>query len=216
MGSGAKTAEPRRSLPRLYLVAPAQFSGAAHVLDEALSAADIAAVLLRLPDGDARTKFNRVKAVAPSVQRRGTALVLDGHPELALEVQADGTHVEGVTALNTALAKLKPGRIVGCGALGTRHDAMVAGEAGVDYVMFGEPDGPGRRRSFAAVSQRVAWWTELFEVPCVGFAVSLDEVSPLAAAGADFVAVGDFIFADRRGCGAALAEAARSIAERAA
>jgi thiamine-phosphate pyrophosphorylase len=60
----------------------------------------------------------------------------------------------------------------------------------------------------------VAWWAELFEIPCVGFAVSLDEVNPLAAAGADFVAVGDFIFADRRGCGAALADAARRIAER--
>ena len=216
MESGAKAAEPRRPVPRLYLVAPAQFSRAADVLEEALSGADIAAVLLRLPDGDARAKYDHVKAVAPSVQGRGTALVLDGCPELALEADADGAHVEGVAALATALAKLKPGRIVGCGALGTRHDAMAAGEAGADYVMFGEPHAPGGRRSFAAVSERVAWWAELFEVPCVGFAVSLDEVNPLAAAGADFVAVGDFVFTDRRGCGAAVAEAARRIAERTA
>jgi thiamine-phosphate pyrophosphorylase len=214
MGFRAKATEPRRPVPRLYLVTPAQFSGAADVLEEALSAADIAAVLLRLPDGDARAKFDRVKAVAPSVQARGTALVLEGYPDLALEADADGAHVEGVTALKSALAQLKPRRIVGCGALETRHDAMVAGEAGPDYVMFGEPDVPGGRRSFAAVSDRVAWWAELFEVPCVGFAVSLDEVNPLAAAGADFVAVGDFVFADRRGCGAALADAARRIAER--
>jgi thiamine-phosphate pyrophosphorylase len=214
MRSGAKAAEPRRPVPRLYLIAPAQFSGAVDVLEEALSTADVAAVLLRLPHGDGRAKFDHVKAVAPSVQGRGMALVLDGYPELALEAHADGAHVEGVASLNTALAKLKPGRIVGCGALRTRHDAMVAGEAGADYVMFGEPDAPGGQRSFAAVSDRVAWWAELFEIPCVGFAVSLDEVNPLAAAGADFVAVGDFIFADRRGCGAALADAARRIAER--
>jgi len=215
MASGAKAAEPRRPVPRLYLVTPAQFSGAADVLDEALNAADIAAVLLRLPDGDARAKFDHVKAVAASVQARGTALVLDGDPELALEADADGAHVEGVPALNAALAKLKPGRIVGCGALKARHDAMVAGEAGADYVMFGEPGVPGGRPPFAAISERVAWWADLFEVPCVGFAVSLEEVNPLAAAGADFVAVGDCIFADRRGCGAALADAARRIAERA-
>ena len=67
---------------------------------------------------------------------------------------------------------------------------MLAGEAGADYVMFGEPDAAGRRPAFDAVAKRVAWWAELFEIPCVGFAVGLDEVAPLAAAGADFVAVG--------------------------
>ena len=37
-------------------------------------------------------------------------------------------------------ASLKPERIAGCGGLATRHDAMLAAEAGADYVMFGEPD----------------------------------------------------------------------------
>jgi thiamine-phosphate pyrophosphorylase len=216
MASGAKATEPQRTVPRLYLVTPAQFSGGADVLDEALGAADIAAVLLRLPEADERAKFDRVKAAASSVQKMGTALVLEGHPELALEAHADGSHVAGVAALNAALLKLKPGRIVGCGALKTRHDAMVAGEAGADYVMFGEPDVQGGRPSFAAIADRVSWWAQLFEVPCVGFAISLEEVDPLAAAGADFVAVGDCIFADRRGCGAALADAAWRIAQRVA
>jgi thiamine-phosphate pyrophosphorylase len=58
----------------------------------------------------------------------------------------------------------------------------------------------------------VAWWAELFEIPCVGFAASLDEVKPLVAAGADFVAIGDCIFADARGDAAAVAEAARRLA----
>ena len=39
---------------------------------------------------------------------------------------------------------LKPARIAGCGRLATRHDAMLAAEAGADYVMFGEPDAAGR------------------------------------------------------------------------
>ncbi len=63
-------------------------------------------------------------------------------------------------------------------------------------------------------TERVAWWAELFEVPCVGFAAGLDEVEPLAAAGADFMAVGDCVFADRRGCAMAMADAARRLAER--
>jgi thiamine-phosphate pyrophosphorylase len=75
---------------------------------------------------------------------------------------------------------------------------MVAAEAGADYVMFGEPDASGRRPSFDAIAQRVAWWAEVFEIPCVGFAASLDEVEPLAAAGADFIAVGDCVFGPGR------------------
>jgi len=49
-------------------------------------------------------------------------------------------------------------------------------------------------------------------VPCVGYAASLDEVEPLAAAGADFVAVGECVFGDARGCAAAVADAARRLA----
>ena len=51
----------------------------------------------------------------------------------------------------------------------------------------------------------------MFEIPCVAMAQSLDEVGPLAAAGADFVAVGDFIWNDPRGAAAALAAAAASL-----
>ena len=42
-------------------------------------------------------------------------------------------------------------------------------------------------------------------------AQSFDEVGPLAAAGADFVAVGDFIWSDPRGAAAALADARRQL-----
>jgi thiamine-phosphate pyrophosphorylase len=58
----------------------------------------------------------------------------------------------------------------------------------------------------------VTWWAEIFELPCVGFAASLTEVNGLVAAGADFIAVGDCIFADSRGPAAALAEAAHRLA----
>jgi thiamine-phosphate pyrophosphorylase len=57
----------------------------------------------------------------------------------------------------------------------------------------------------------VAWWAELFEVPCVGFAASLEEVEALAAAGADFVAL-DCASADPASTSAAVADAARRLA----
>ena len=212
MASRRQPAEARRSIPRLYLVTPQDPAGLADQLAAGLGAADVAAVLLRLPQSDERTRVKHAKALAPAVQNKGAALLLDGDPELAARAGADGAHLGGIEALRAALATLKPDRIAGCGRLATRHDAMLAGEAGADYVMFGEPDETGRRPSFDAVAQRVAWWAELFDIPCVGFAASLDEVEPLAAAGADFVAVGDCVFADRRGCAVALADAARRLA----
>src|SRR5437764_482821 len=83
---------------------------------------------------------NRVKVLAPIVQGRGAALLVDGHPEIVARAGADGAHMTGVAALAEALALLKPARIAGCGGLASRHDAMVAAESGADYVMFGEPD----------------------------------------------------------------------------
>jgi len=182
--------------------------GLRDALAGALAAADVAAVLLRLAAADDRTLINRAKALAPAVQDQGAALVLDGHPEIVARAGADGAHLAGIDALNAALTTLKPTRIAGCGGLRTRHDAMLAAEAGADYVMFGEPDATGHRPSFEAITERLAWWAEVFEVPCVAFAASLDEVEPLAAAGADFVALGDWALRDARGC----AEAARRLA----
>jgi len=216
MASRGNSTEPRRPAPRLYLVTPQDAGGTdARGLNEQLTqllgAADVAAVLVRLSPSDERTQINQLKALAPAVQDKGAALLVDGHAELAARAGADGAHLDGIAAFQAALAALKPARIAGCGGLGTRHDAMLAAEAGADYVMFGEPDARGRRPSFDAITERVAWWAELFEIPCVGFAAALDEVEPLAAAGADFVAVGDCVFTDARGCAAAVADAAARL-----
>jgi thiamine-phosphate pyrophosphorylase len=88
---------------------------------------------------------------------------------------------------------------------------MLAGEAGADYVMFGEPDPDGNRPSFEAVVERVAWWAEVFQPPCVGFAAGPDEVAPLAQAGAEFVALGDWIWTAPAGPAAAVAAAANQL-----
>jgi thiamine-phosphate pyrophosphorylase len=191
------------------LVASAGFADALAV---ALEGADIAAVLLRLGAADERTLINGIKALTPVVQNRGAALLLSGHAELVARAGADGAHLAGIDAFTAALPSLKPERIAGCGSLETRHDAMLAAEGGADYVMFGEPDEDNRRPSFDAVIDRVAWWAEVFEIPCVGFAASFEEVAPLVTAGADFIAVGDWIFSDARGPAAAVVEVARQLA----
>jgi thiamine-phosphate pyrophosphorylase len=210
MASRNQPVEPRRPAPRLYLVTPPASDPAryADALAAALGAADVAAVLLPLAGADERALLNGIKTIAPAVQDKGAALILHGHPDLVARAGADGAHLTGIDPFTAALGALKPERIAGCGGLATRHDAMAAAEAGADYVMFGEPDARDHRPSFDAIVERVAWWADVFEIPCVGYAAALDEIAPLAQAGADFVAVGAFIFDDPRGPAAAVAAAA--------
>jgi thiamine-phosphate pyrophosphorylase len=206
--------EARRPAPRLYLVTPqvADPAGPREALAAALGAADVAAVLLRLAATDERMLINRAKAIAGVVQDKGAALLIDGHTELVARAGADGAHLTGIEAFEAALNTLKPERIAGCGGLKTRHDAMLAGEQGADYVMFGEPEESERRPSFEGIVERIAWWAEVFEIPCVAFAGHCEEIAPLAAAGADFVAAGPWIFEDARGPAAAVADAAQRLA----
>lgn len=168
-------------------------------------------MLLLLKETDQRSMITRIKALAPPVQKAGAALLIEGHAELVARGGADGAHLTGLAALEEAAPSLKPDRIAGVGGLATRHDSMSAGEMGADYVLFGEPDAMGQRPSAQAIAERLDWWAELFEPPCVGFATSLEEAHDFAASGADFVLVGDFIWADPRGPRAALVEADAAI-----
>ncbi|HWX04708.1 MAG TPA: thiamine phosphate synthase [Bradyrhizobium sp.] len=204
---------PPRPLPRLYLRTPEVDDPAPLVasLPGLLAGADVAAVLLHLKETDQRGMISRIKALAPVIQNAGAALLLDGRVELVARAGADGAHLTGIAALAEALPSLKPDRIAGVGGLPTRHESMEAGELGADYVLFGEPDARGQRPSMEAIAERLQWWAELFEPPCVGFAGSREEAFEFAAAGADFVLVGDFIWNDKRGAAAALAEVEQAI-----
>ena len=200
---------------RLYFFTPRLANPAVFLpeLEAALAAGDIAAVLLRLADADERTLINRGKAVAAAVQRRDVALILDGHPELAAKMGADGAHLTGIETFAAALALLKPDRIAGAGGLRSRPEAMLAGEANADYVMFGEPEvRSGSGLSFVDLQERLEWWAGLVEIPCVGYAASLDDVAGLARTGAEFIALGEWIWTEPQGAAAAIAAAANHLA----
>jgi thiamine-phosphate pyrophosphorylase len=180
---------------RLYLVTPplglGDLAAFAPRFAAALAAGDVASALVRVApeaQGDVKRIAERmVEAAAPYE----TAILIEGEPRLAARVGADGVHVAGVgNSLSDALASLHPQHIVGAGALRTRDDAMTAGEAGADYVMFGEPRRDGWTPPLDETVERVDWWAGIFVTPCVAYAARLDDVAALAAAGADFVALG--------------------------
>jgi len=200
-------------MPRLYLATPVveDPSSLISTLPGLLAAADVAAILLRLAESDPRTMIARIKSLAQPIQNAGSALLLEGRVELVARAGADGAHLAGLAALEEALPSLKPDRIAGVGRLASRHDSMLAGERGADYVLFGEEDASGHRPSAQAIAERISWWAELFEPPCVGYAACREEVAEFAGAGADFILVGDMIWTDSRGPAAALADVGQAI-----
>lgn len=188
-------------IARLMIVTPPVIDALAFapLLEKALVAGDVAAVQLRLGVADERAQINIIKELAPRVQARDTALVAETTPAIAIRGGADGAHVAirqpaEVALLGEAREQLKSERILGAGGLKSRHDAMDAGEAGVDYVMFGEPRADGSIMALAAVVERAQWWVEIFQTPCVAYAPDLEAVAPLASAGVEFVALGAWIF----------------------
>ena len=188
------SAPPSSRSCSIYLITPplsaARADGFARVLREVLAAAPIASVRVRLaPDAEGEAKAI-VGPLTKAAEAADCALILDGDPRQAARLGADGAHVSGAgEALDEALASLKPERIVGAGSLRVRDDAMTAGEKGADYVMFGEPGSPTPAMALELLLERVGWWAEIFETPCVAYADSIEAAGRLARAGADFVAL---------------------------
>jgi thiamine-phosphate pyrophosphorylase len=189
--------------PRLYLATPPLVDAREFLpaLEGALSAGDVASLLIRFAAEDPRKQEDIVRALAPLAQEKGVAVLVDGAVNVALRAGADGAHISGCGEdLVEAVKKLSPRYIVGAGDLPMRDDAMRAGEVGADYLLFEDDDR-------AALIERVAWCAELFSTPCVARAASLDDVAPLARAGADFVMLDDAVWRDPRGSAAAVLDA---------
>jgi thiamine-phosphate pyrophosphorylase len=200
---------------RLMLVTPpvADAEAMAFRLMQAMAGGDIAAILLRLAEGDERSRIERVKRLAGPVQSGNVALVVDDSALVASRGGADGVHLtQGPEAVAEARSSLKNERIIGAGGLRARHDAMDIGEAGVDYVMFGEPRPDGSVPPLPAVIERAGWWAEIFETPCVAYAPDAESIAPLVETGAEFVALGAWAFDDGQDIRALVAQANATIA----
>lgn len=180
----------------------------APLLEEACRAGDAAAVILDLAIEDEVTALSAIRIVSTHLQGTGAVLLLKNMPALVEPAGADGAHFTSLDMLRTTRTKLAAGRLSGVAGLHSRHDAMVAAESGVDYVMFGEPDTGGKRPGLSALVERVSWWAEIFQLPCIAHAETLDEVARLAEAQADFVALGEAVWSAGENAPQAAARAA--------
>ena len=201
---------------RLCLVTPPVYSPDAFApqLAAALAGGDVATLIVTAPEADDPAALQAaVAAFVPICAERGVATIVAGDPRIAMRTGADGVHVEGgIDALRDARETLGDGRIVGAGGLRTRHDAMQASEAGIDYLFFGRLDGDTGPDIFHKAQELAAWWSEVTVVPAIVMGGnSLASVEGAAADNIAFVALSAAVWNDPLGPAAAVAEAVRRL-----
>lgn len=186
--------------PRLYLVAEAGITRG--TLEAALDGGDVACLLLRGAEAGGRN-------LVTAAQDRGVAVLVMDDPALADRLGADGVHLGPGGDVAATRRRLGEEAIVGASCGDSRHDAMLAGEAGADYVAFSGRDGDPEAAADPAI---LDWWQTMMTVPCVAMGrIGLGDVHALAAAGADFVALQAAVRDHPDGPAAAVAEAVAQL-----
>lgn len=183
--------------PQTYLIAPPDLDlelfpdRLARVLD----GIEVACLRFGLATADADRIGRAADALRAVAHDRDVAIVVETHLLIAERHGLDGVHLtNGARHVREARKALGADAIVGafCGA--TRHDGMIAGEAGADYVAFG-PVGETLLGGAARAGRDLfAWWSEMIEVPVVAEGgLTPERVADLAPV-ADFLAIGPEIW----------------------
>ncbi len=195
--------QPLRS--QIYLMAEAGLDP--NALSQALDGGAIACVLLRSAGVGDEALRAAIAALRSIAQEREVAFLVENQVELVNETGCDGVHLaEDSMTVKNAREVVGSDVIVGiyCGA--SRHAAMAAAEAGADYVALG---GGAAERWWeeAADPELLTWWQAIMTAPCVAIVGDdLRTAGEMAAAGADFVALGSCIWSHRGGPDAAIRE----------
>lgn len=188
------------AIPRLYLVAPPDLDAA--TIARALDAGDVACILFTGADRDS-------KPLIQAAQARDVAALVPDDADLARRLGADGVHLGPGGDVATVRKRMGDDGIVGAACGESRHDAMIAGEAGADYVAFNGREG---NPTLAADAGLLNWWQTMMTLPCVAMGrIGLADVEAMARAGADFVALDSAVWDHPANPAEAVAEANRRL-----
>ena len=190
---------PERTQPcQLYLISPQEVGGEFPVrLEQALSGGAVAAFQFRVKGLNEHEAARLAAPLQEICAAHDVAFIVNDSLSLAKRLDADGLHLgQGDGDVREARAELGPSKMIGVTCHDSRHLAMEAGEAGADYVAFGAFYPSETKASLHKPPVEIlSWWSGLFELPCVAIGgVDADNLKPLVAAGADFLAVSNAVW----------------------
>jgi thiamine-phosphate pyrophosphorylase len=205
----AQMFEPVTRAPcQLYIISPASIGeDFADTLKAALDGGAVAAFQLRLKDVPDDEVLRAAERLIPVCAERETAFILNDRMDLAKACGADGVHLgQSDGDPREARLLLGPAAQIGRTCHDSRHLAMEAGEAGVDYVAFGAFYPTKTHATIYRPDPSIlGWWSRLFEIPCVAIGgINPENGRALVEAGADFLAVCSWIWEHEQGPGAAV------------
>ncbi len=212
--------QPTRERTLLYLITPPGITDVAdfvHQFEAAIEGGDIASLQIRLKrdtEVDAHATREVAQAVQPLCRQHNIALIINDSPQLCRALEADGVHL-GASDMDIRAARdlVGPDVIIGATCKTSRHTAMMAGEAGADYVAFGAFHPTDTKADTAQADPEILTWCQMFlTLPCVAIGgITAANAAPLVAAGADFLAVSNGVWNHADGPAAAVAAFNRVI-----
>ncbi len=125
------------------------------------------------------------------------ALIVRLEPGSRLDIPSfvNGCELESASGVAKMRQAMGPNFIIGVVVGDEGHQAVVAGEAGADYVTFFSQDAEADEDAFETILGLCEWWGQTMVLPCaVSGNPTTDEARRLAEAGADFIIIGNSIW----------------------
>lgn len=196
-------------MTQLYLISPPQIRLESFLpeLDAALSAGLVSVFQLRLKDLEESQMAAHIPPVLEICRAHGVPMIVNDHVQLAARFDCEGVHVgQKDMSVREARQILGPDKTVGATCHDSRHLAMLAAEAGADYVAFGAFY-PTKTKDygFRPKPDLLRDWSDMTTVPCVAIGgITPENCAPLVEAGADFIAVVSYVWEHKSGAKAGI------------
>lgn len=180
---------------RLILIAPCD-AGAQESLKAAFSGGDVASVIIPTGELNELEYADHVEKLVPIIQENSAAALVMKDTQSMGRSNADGIFIgSNIDTLLEIKEKFHPKKIVGFGGAKNKHNSMVAGDVGPDFMFYGKVDGDIKPEAHPKNVDLAHWWSQMVEIPCVVMAGSqLESVADIAASGAEFVAASKAVF----------------------
>ncbi|WP_336977606.1 thiamine phosphate synthase [Altererythrobacter fulvus] len=204
---------------QLYLISPLEVGGDFPArLEKALDAGPVAAFQFRVKGVDEHEAVRLAEPLQRICAERDVAFIVNDSIALAKRIKADGVHLgQSDGSVKEARERLGRDAQIGVTCHASRHLAMEAGEEGADYVAFGAffPT-TTKETEHRAEPEILAWWSALFELPCVAIGgITPENCDALIEGGADFLAVSGAVWSgDEAAAVRAFAEKITSVSRR--